>query len=71
MARVDMGILNSLSNETKETNLHHAGSDGRGAGRAGGGGAGAADDAVPLAGVVAVCAQLAAPPGVVATVVDG
>lgn len=63
--------INNLSNESEEGDLCDAGADGGGAGRVGCGGARAAYDAVPVAGVVAVPAQFAAPPGVVAAVVDG
>ena len=60
-----------IKEKDEENDLHNPGAVGRGAGGAGSGGAGVADDAVHAAGVVAVCAELAAPPGVAAAVVDG
>ena len=63
--------INSLETEDEENAIHPGGSPVRGAGGAGRGGAGSADDPVPAAGLVAVRAQLAAPPGVAVAVVDG
>ena len=60
-----------IKEKDEENDLHNTGVVGRGAGGDGSGGAGAADDAVHAAGVVAVRAELAAPPGVAAAVVDG
>ena len=60
-----------IKEKDEENNLHNPGAVGRGAGGDGSGGAGAANDAVHAAGVVAVRAELAAPPGVAAAVVDG
>ena len=60
-----------IKEKDEESDLHNTGVAGRGAGGDGSGGAEAADDAVHAAGVVAVCAELAAPPGVASAVVDG